>query len=158
MMRGTTRGTAGGLAIIAILAVATSLLVSWKMRSDANHLRGLLTAEIDRGSLVGLGRAQAIGRRVVLADSSDPESAALLAYVGALLATEFGQGTINEAESAAALAERDGAVGASPAAPIAASARALVALRKGDTARALALATAAAAASSDGPHARGALG
>jgi len=158
MMRGTTRGTAGGLAVIAILAVGTSLLVSWKMRSDANHLRALLTAEIDRGSLVGLGRAQAIGRRVVLADSTDPESAALLAYAGALLATEFGQGTINEAESAAALAEQDGAVGTSPVAPVAAAARALVALRKGDTARALALATAAAAASSDGPHARGALG
>jgi len=158
MMRGTTRGTAGGLAIISIVAVGTSLLVSWKMRGDANHLRALLAAEIDRGSLVGLGRAQAIGRRVVLADSSDPESAALLAYAGALLATEFGQGTINEAEAAAALAEQDGAVGASPVAPIAASARALVALRKGAPARALALATAAAAASSDGPHARCALG
>jgi tetratricopeptide (TPR) repeat protein len=159
MMRGTTRGTAGGLATIAILAVGTSLLVHWKMRGDANHLRALLSAEIDRGSLVGLGRAQAIGRRVVLADSGDAESAALLAYVGALLATEFGQATINEAESAAALAEQDGALlGASPAAPIAGAARALVALRKGDAPRALELATAAASAASNGPHARCALG
>ena len=158
MMRGTTRGTAGGLAVIAILALGTSLLVSWKMRGDASHLRALLTAEIDRGSLVGLGRAQAIGRRVVLADPRDAESAALLAFTGALLATEFGQGTINEAESAAALAEQNGATGASPAAPIAGAARALVALRRGDAARALELATAAASAASNGPHARCALG
>jgi hypothetical protein len=158
MMRGTTRGTAGGLAVIVILAVGTSLLVSWKMRGDASHLRALLTAEIDRGSLVGLGRAQAIGRRVVLADPRDAESAALLAFTGALLATEFGQGTIIEAESAAALAEQNGATGASPAAPIAGAARALVALRRGDAARALELATAAAAATNDGPAARCALG
>jgi len=94
----------------------------------------------------------------VLADPRDAESAALLAFTGALLATEFGQGTINEAESAAALAEQNGATGASPAAPIAGAARALVALRRGDAARALALATAAAAATSDGPAARCALG
>src|SRR4051812_33295438 len=98
MMRGTTRGTAAGLAIIAVLAAATSLLVSWKMRGAQEHLRGLLVAEIERGSLVGLGRAQAIGRRVILSNPEDAESAALLAYTSALLATEFGQGTINEAE------------------------------------------------------------
>jgi tetratricopeptide (TPR) repeat protein len=158
MMRGTTRGTAGGLAVIAILAVGTSLLVSWKMHGEEGHLRGLLTAEIDRGSLVGLGRAQAIGRRVVLSDPDDAEAAALLAYAGALLATEFGQATINEAESAATRAEQAGAARGSPAAVIAGSARALVALRRGDAPRALELATAAAAAASDGPHARCALG
>ena len=72
-MRGTTRGTAGGLLVIAILAIATSLFVSWKIRGDRAHLRALLAAEIDRGSLVGLGRAQAIGRRVVLSNPDDAE-------------------------------------------------------------------------------------
>jgi hypothetical protein len=158
MMRGTTRGTAGGLAVIAVLAAATSVLVRWKMRGDQGHLRGLLAAEIDRGSLVGLGRAQAIGRRVVLSDPQDAESAALLGFAGALLATEFGQNTINEAESAAARAEQAPAAPASGAGAIAGAARALVALRRGDAARALALATAAAGAAGDGAYARLALG
>jgi tetratricopeptide (TPR) repeat protein len=160
MMRGTTRGTAGGLAIIAILAVSTSAVVSWKMRADEGHLRGLLAAEIDRGSLVGLGRAQAIGRRVVLSDPDDADSAALLAFAGALLATEFGQATINEAESAAARAEHAGGAAArgSAAAVVAEAARALVALRRGNAGRALEQATAAASAGSDGPQARCALG
>src|SRR5260221_5321623 len=137
MMRGTTRGTAGALAVISILAVSTSLVVSWKMRADEGHLRGLLAAEIDRGSLVGLGRAQAIGRRVVLSDPDDAESAAWLAFAGALLATEFGQATINEAESAASRAdEAGGSAGrGSAASVIADAARALVALRRGDPSR-----------------------
>ena len=59
-MRGTTRGTAGWLAIIVVVAVAVSLLVRWKTRGEAGHLRALLAAEIDRGSLVGLARAQVI--------------------------------------------------------------------------------------------------
>src|SRR5438045_7921307 len=105
MLHGTTRGTAGGLGVIAVLAVGTSALVSWKMRGDASDLRGPLANEIARGSLVGLGRAQAIGRRVIIAEPDDAESAALLAFTSALLATELGQGTINEAESAAARAE-----------------------------------------------------
>jgi hypothetical protein len=161
MIRGTTRGTAGGLAVIVVLALGTSLLVRWKMRGDRGHMRGLLTAEIDRGSLIGLGRAQAIGRRVVLSDPDDREAAALLAYVGALLATEFGQATINEAESAAERAAPGGAEGgsdASAASVIAGAARALVAQRKGDSKAALARATAAAAAGGDGPYAHGALG
>src|SRR3954452_25550014 len=108
MMRGTTRGTTAGLALIAVLAAGISLLVSWKIRAEQAHLRGLLVAEIERGSLVGLGRAQAIGRRVILSNPDDAESAALLAYVSALLATEFGQGTINEADSAALRADRAG--------------------------------------------------
>jgi tetratricopeptide (TPR) repeat protein len=157
MMRGTTRGTAGGLLVIAVLAVSTSLLVSWKTRRDRAHLRALLTAEIDRGSLVGLGRAQAIGRRVVLADPSDAEAAALLVYTGALLATEMGQGRVNEAESAAASVEA--ASGRSPnAGAVAGAARALLALRKGDFAGALTRATAAAAVGGDTPYARCALG
>jgi tetratricopeptide (TPR) repeat protein len=160
MIRGSTRGTAAGLAVIAIVAVATSLLVGWKMRGDTSHLRALLSSEIDRGSLVGLGRAQAIGRRIILADPDDAESAALLAYVGALLATDFGQATVNEAESAASRSEQAdrAAPGTSAAAPIAAAARALVALRRGDPARALERATAAASAKGDGPHAHCALG
>jgi tetratricopeptide (TPR) repeat protein len=158
-MRGTTRGTAGFLAIITLMAVGTSVLVNWKMRGDTGHLRALLAAEIDRGSLVGLGRAQAIGRRVVLADRDDAESAAALAFAGALLATEFGQGTVNEAESAAARAEKAGAASPnSAAAAIASAARALVALRKGDRQGALTRATAAAEAARDVPHARCALG
>jgi tetratricopeptide (TPR) repeat protein len=156
MMRGTTRGTAVWLAVIVVIAVGTSLLVSWKMRSATNELRSSLSAEIARGSLVGLGRAQAIGRRVILADPDNPESAALLAFASALLATEFGQGAfITEAESAAARVADDkpGPVGA-----IAGAARALVALRKGELPAALARATAAAEAERGVPHARFALG
>src|SRR3954468_1459812 len=120
MLRGTTRGTAGGLLVIAILAVGTSLLVSSKTRRDRDRLRALLSAEIDRGSLFGLGRAQAIGRRVVLSDPKDAESAALLIYTGALLATEFGQGRVNEAESAAAhIEETAGSAAATEAGSIA---------------------------------------
>jgi hypothetical protein len=159
MIRGTTRGTAGGLVVIAILALATSLLVGSKTRRDRDHLRALLSAEIDRGSLVGLGRAQAIGRRVVLADPKDAESAALLVYTGALLATEFGQGRVNEAESAAAHVEASAGSGAAAeAASIAGAARALMALRKGDFAGALSRAQAAAVAGGDTPYARCALG
>jgi tetratricopeptide (TPR) repeat protein len=158
MMRGTTRGTAGGLAIIAVLAVGTSLLVRWKMRGDEGHLRGLLSAEIARGSLIGLGRAQAIGRRVILSDPDDAESAALLGFASALLATEFGQATINEADSAAARAELVATTHDSGARVIAEATRALVSLRRGDSTRALAQATTAAATTSEGPQARCALG
>jgi hypothetical protein len=154
-MRGTTRATAGGLAVIALIAVATSLLVRWRTRGDTGHLRASLAAGMDRWSLVGLGRAQAIGRRVVLADPADAQSAALLAFASALLATEFGQPTINEAELAAARAQQ-AADGAPPIA--AAAARALVALRKGERARALELATTAASTAGRGPAGRMALG
>jgi tetratricopeptide (TPR) repeat protein len=157
MMRGTTRGTAGWLAIIAVVATGTSLLVGWKMRGDAGHLRALLAAEIDRGSLVGLGRAQAIGRRVVLADPGDAEAAAQLAYTSALLATEFGQGTLMEAESMASRADEAGAAKEPAAASLAGAARALVALRRGDRPKALELATAA-ATGGGGAAARCALG
>jgi tetratricopeptide (TPR) repeat protein len=157
MMRGTTRGTASWLAIIASVAVGTSLLVRWKMKGDAGHLRALLSSEIDRGSLFGLGRAQAIGRRVVLSDPGDAEAAALLAYASGLLATEFGQNTIIEAESAATRADQAGAAKNPAAAATAGAARALVALRRGDRARALALATEA-ASGGGGPLARCALG
>jgi hypothetical protein len=147
------------LAVIAILALGTSLLVRWKMRGEEGHLRVALSAEIDRGSLVGLGRAQAIGRRVVLSEPDDRESAALLAFASGLLATEFGQATVNEAESAASRSAPAGAAPDESAAwAIAGAARALVALRRGDPARALALATAAAGAGGDGPPARCALG
>jgi tetratricopeptide (TPR) repeat protein len=160
MLRGTTRGTAGGLGVIAILAVAISALVSWKMRGDASDLRGPLATEIARGSLVGLGRAQAIGRRVIIAEPDDAESAALLAFTSALLATELGQGTINEADSAAARAEaaHGDPAKAGTVAAIAGAARALVALRRGQLPDALARATAASAAAPGVPHPRVALG
>jgi hypothetical protein len=157
MMRGTTRGTAVWLAVIAVVAVAMSFIVSRKMRGEEGRLRALLASEIDRGSLVGLGRAQAIGRRLVIGDPNDAEAAALLGFASGLLATEFGQATINEAESAVARVDQAHAA-ASEAAVIAGAVRALVDLRKGEPARALAGAKQAAAATGAGPYARVALG
>jgi tetratricopeptide (TPR) repeat protein len=158
MMRGTTRGTAGGLAVIVAVAVATSFVVSRKMRGEEGRLRGLLATEIDRGSLVGLGRAQAIGRRVVISDPDDAEAAALLGFASALLATEFGQATIHEAESAVSRVDRAHSGADSEAVVIAGAVRALVDLRKGEPARALAEATLAAAVTGAGPYAHCALG
>src|SRR5262245_25105892 len=96
-MRGTTLATAGFLVAVSVMAVGTSLVVKRKLRSNIGNLRAQLAAEVDRGSLAGLGRAQAIGRRVMLDDPDDAEVAATVAFVNALLATEFGQGTSHEA-------------------------------------------------------------
>jgi tetratricopeptide (TPR) repeat protein len=159
MIRGSTRGTAGGLVVIGVLATGMSALVAWKMRGQTVELRAPLANELARGSYVGLGRAQAIGRRVILAQPDDAESAATLAFTSALLATEFGQNTSYEAESAASRAEQAaGGPTTGPVAAIAGAAHALVALRKGDFDGALARATAAAAAAPGVPHPRVALG
>jgi hypothetical protein len=154
-----------GVALILVLAIAASLAV-WLLlsrRRDAGNDRMLadLSADIERGGIADLGRAQAVGRRLALADPDDREAAARWAFAAATLAADYGVDTSRETADALARVGAPPPVGgAAPdsAAVIAASARALDLLRAGDRATAGRLAAESAAAATELPHPLYALG
>jgi tetratricopeptide (TPR) repeat protein len=86
-------------------------------------------AAIAGGSLDGLQEARAKGKRLLATQALDPDGAAALALVNALLASEHGQSTVADAEEAAAAA-LTGKPSPSRAA-LAESARSLAALAAG---------------------------
>src|SRR5262249_22198922 len=75
-------------------------------------------ADIQRGTLADLGRAQALGRRLVLGAPAedDAEAAAALAFVSAVLAWDYGLDTDGEADAALARAGGHPLTEAGPAA------------------------------------------
>lgn len=153
------RGVAWVLAVAFMAGAAVYLLVARRGRRDDQQLRAELTAAIERGTFADLGRAQAIGRRLVVADPHDREAAAPLALADAMLAVDYGAETAREA---ARVLDEAGLGGVAPAGDattgMAAAARALVRLRGGDLAGAVAAAAALAAQTPDLPHALYALG
>ena len=91
-------------------------------------------ASIAAGTLDGLQDVRAKGKRLLATQSLDPDGAAALALVNALLASEHGQGTVADAEEAAVAALAGKPVLARTA--VAESARARAALAAGRLAQA----------------------
>ena len=135
-----------------------ALLLSRKSNAGSERMLADLTADIERGGIADLGRAQALGRHLAFTDPRDREAAAGLAYVNATLAADYGVETSRE--TADALAR----VGATPTEPgdaasvMAAAARALDLLHAGNREAATRLAAEGAAAATELPHPLYALG
>jgi len=144
------------LAFAAAAGAAVWLLVSWRSNAGAVPLRADLAADVDRGSLADLGRAQALGRRLALANAGDREAAARWAFASAALASDYGVDTTRE--TADALAHFGSEPPNDEASVIAASARALDRLYVGSRDAAGQLAAGAAAVDSDQPQPLYALG
>jgi hypothetical protein len=126
-------------ALVTVLAVVFQVYVSRRSRQGWRGLRADIQADVQRGGLQGLLRARSVGMRVGLAEPDDPDSAAALAWASARLAAGYGVSSDREAEVAAARSERAGGRSG-----VAAAARALIELYRGQRARALATAAAAA--------------
>src|SRR5436190_806595 len=147
------RGAALVLVVMILAAAAASWLVRAGTRREATGLEADLAAAIERGTLADLGRAQVIGRRLVLHDGAAGGAAAGLAFACALLAVDYGAPVLDEAAAALARVPPGDA-----SAGIAASAEALVALGGGDRELASLRASAAASSSPALPHPLYALG
>jgi tetratricopeptide (TPR) repeat protein len=154
------RGAAWILAFAVAAAAVLWLLVSRPSNAGADRMLADLTADIDRGGIADLGRAQALGRRLALANPRDREAAARWAFAAATLAADYGIDTSREtADALARMGEtRVSDEASDEASVIASAARALDRLHAGDREAAGRLAGEAAAAASDLPHPLYALG
>ena len=126
-------------------------------------MRGDLAADVDRGTLTDLARAQLRGRRLVVSNPQDRDAAGLLAFADAALAVDYGLPTAAEAARVIGAGER------APAPPAAAdtlsatggpaeAALALLALRAGQVPAGVTRAVAAATRWPESPHPLYALG
>ena len=158
------RGAAWILAFAVAAGAVVWLLVSRRSDAGADRMLADLTADIDRGGIADLGRAQALGRRLALANPRDREAAARLGVRrrdaggrlrGRHLARDGGRAGAHGGYGASQGAS-DGA--SDDASVIALAARALDRLHAGDREAAGRLAGEAAAAASDLPHPLYALG
>ncbi|HXJ19364.1 MAG TPA: hypothetical protein VMT03_03955 [Polyangia bacterium] len=153
------RGAAWVVAISLVAGAAVYLLVARRGRDDGRRLRADLASALERGTFADLGRAQALGRRLVVSNARDRQAAAELAFTDAMLAVDFGLETAREADEALAGARAE-ETGAADDATIglALAARALTRLRAGDLAGAVKTAASAVALAPDLPYPLYALG
>ncbi len=153
------RGAAWVVAVSLVAVAAVYLLVARRGRDDGRRLRSDLSAALERGSFADLGRAQALGRRLVVSNPQDRQAAAELAFADAMLAVDYGLETAREAEEALAGARADEAGGSDDSTlGLALAARALARLRAGDLERAVKSAASAVALAPDLPFPLYALG
>ena len=118
------RGAAWVLAFAVAAGAVVWLLVARKSNAGAERMLADLTADIERGGIADLGRAQALGRRLALANPRDREAAARLAFANATLAADYGVDTSRETADALARVGPTAPHGRRPSV-IAAAARAL---------------------------------
>jgi tetratricopeptide (TPR) repeat protein len=149
-----------GLALVLAFALAAGAgvfaLVSSRSNAGAERMLADLTADIERGGIADLGRAQALGRRLALTNPRDREAAARWAFAAATLAADYAVDTSRETADAQT---RVGATTANDeASVIAAAARALERLHAGDREAAGRLAAEGAGAATELPHPLYALG
>jgi len=124
------RGVAWLFAVVAVAGAVVWLMVARRSDAGSERLLADLSADIERGSLADLGRAQAVGRRMAFDNPHDREAASRWAFASAALAADYGLDTSRETADALA---RVGSSGAPDnASVIAASARALDLLHAGD--------------------------
>ena len=120
------RGAAWILAFTVAAGAVVWLLVSRKGNAGNERMLADLTADIERGGIADLGRAQAVGRRLALANPRDRDAAARWAFANATLAADYGLETSRETADALArvgstapdgpgLGDRGGGAGARPA-------------------------------------------
>ncbi len=151
------RGVVLALSIAAVAGVSVWLLIRSGRSSDADRTRAEIAVDIERGAIGDLGRAQARGRRLIVANPNDGEAAALLAFADVMLAVDYGIDTAREAEAVlGAIRKRE----ESPEAVsgIEGAARALLLLHRGQREAAARQATAATTAAPSSPHTLYALG
>ena len=144
------------LAFAAAAGGAVWLLVSRRSDAGAERLLADLTADIERGGVADLGRAQAVGRRLAFSSPRDRDAAARWAFASATLAADYGVDTSRE--TADALGRVGSTASDDTASVIAAAARALDLLHAGDRDAAGRLAADGAGAATEQPHPLYALG
>ena len=146
------------MAFVAVAGVAVWLLLDRKSHAGAEHMLADLTADIERGGVADLGRAQAVGRHLAFANPRNRDAAAGLAFASATLAADYGMDTSRE--TADALARVSPTAPPDAASVIATAARALDRLHAGDREAAGAWPAEGAAAAGDTelPHPLYALG
>src|SRR5678815_3661942 len=135
---------------------AVWMLVSRRSDAGAERLLADLTADIERGGVADLGRAQAVGRRLAFASPRDRDAAARWAFASAALAADYG--VDSSRETAEALARVGSTASDDTASVIAGAARALEMLHAGDRDAAGRLAADGAGAETEQPHPLYALG
>ncbi len=151
------RGAAWVLAIAVVGGGTVGWLVHARTGTLDRQLDAELAAALDRGGLGDLGRAQAVGRRLVLGAGGGRAEAAALAFADARLAIDYGATTAPEAEAILARFRLPDGRG-DGASALAASAKALLAARNGDRDGAARIAATAAAAQPASPYPLYALG
>jgi tetratricopeptide (TPR) repeat protein len=137
-----TRVLALFVAVLTLAALLVQGAVSMGRRHGWRRLRAHMVSELQEGSLQALLRARIAGTGVALGAGSDPELAGDLAYVDALLATDYGLRARPEAEESLRRAAGAGAD----------IARGLLALAEGDGVRAETVALTAIARYRDDPR------
>jgi tetratricopeptide (TPR) repeat protein len=162
-MRGTSLVLAVFLAMLAATTAAVAVVITSRADSSAEQMRTEMGMNVERGGIGDLGRAQALGRRLFVARPNDREALALLAFVNAVLAVDYGLSTSREAEAVLARISKitghgDDEQSVDVASTVAAAAAALVLLHAGDRVAAIRRATAAASAGPGTPHPLYALG
>ena len=113
-----------------LAGVAVWLLLDRKSHAGAENMLADLTADIERGGVTDLGRAQAVGRHLAFTNPRNRDAAAGLAYTNATLAADYGMDTSRE--TADALARVGSTAPPDAASVIAGAARALDRLHAGD--------------------------
>jgi tetratricopeptide (TPR) repeat protein len=151
------RGAAWVLAIAVVGGGTVAWLVHSRSGAVDRQLDAELAAALDRGSIADLGRAQAIGRRLVLGAGGGRAEAAALAFADARLAIDYGVPTAPEAEEILARFGLPDGRSDGPS-TMAASAKALLIARNGDREGAARIAAAAATAEPGLPYPLYALG
>jgi len=145
------------LIVVVVLGAGTALLVASRRGAHEERMRSDLARDVAQGGLAGLTRAQARARRLMLADPSDREAVATLAFANVVLAVEYGLDSAGDVPGLLGRGrEPPGTTEAVTG--LAAAARALWLLHAGDREGAARQATAAAKAAPGAPHPMYALG
>src|SRR6185437_16411713 len=84
------RGAVWVLAIAAIGGGAVGLFIHARRSTIDRQLDAEMSAALARGGIADLGRAQAVGRRLVLGGGGGRAEAAALAFADARLAIDYG--------------------------------------------------------------------
>src|SRR5947207_4746526 len=87
------------LAIAAVGGGGVAALLHARTGAVDRQLDAELASALERGSVADLGRAQAVGRRLVLVAGAGRPEAAALAFADARLALDYGAATTAEAEA-----------------------------------------------------------
>lgn len=107
-MRGTVRALVVLLGL-ATLGTAVTWLISSRREAGAARMRAQVLADVERGGISELARAQVMARRLIVTNPDDAETGAALAFADAILAVDYGLDTGREAK--ALLARHSGAIG-----------------------------------------------
>src|SRR5215831_2969425 len=92
------RGAVLVLAIATVGGGSVAALLHARRGAVDRQLDAELGAALDRGGVAELGRAQALGRRLVLVAGAGRAEAAALAFADARLALDYGAATAAEAQ------------------------------------------------------------